>query len=180
MYNLVSFNYPKSFNKFKNHLGLNWIGFQGNYSFLYFIKPLSLKSFITSKRYYFIFKNKDYNKISFLSKKFYDSFMGVTLGHSISLRVIGVGFKLESDKNRYLTLKLGFSHDIKVELLPGLKFKRLNDRSSIYIFTFDNVQILNNFLTKIKNYRPVEPYKGKGLRYLNEFLIRKEGKKSNL
>lgn len=96
------------------------------------------------------------------------------------MRVVGVGFKIEPLENASLTLKLGFSHSIPVKLLPGLRFKRLNERSSIYIFTFYDLQSLNNFLTKIKNYRPVEPYKGKGLRYLNEFLIRKEGKKSNL
>lgn len=180
MYNIISFTYPKLFYKFKNHLGKNWLGFQGSFSFLYFFKPTSLKFFITPKRYYFIFKNKDYNQITFLHKKFYKTFIGVTLGHSVNLRVVGVGFKIEPLENTSLVLKLGFSHSISVKLLPGLRFKRLNERSSIYIFTFYDLQSLNNFLTKIKNYRPVEPYKGKGLRYLNEFLIRKEGKKSNL
>lgn len=59
-------------------------------------------------------------------------------------------------------------------------FKRLNDRSSIYLTYFDDKQQLNNFVAEIKSLRPVEPYKGKGLRYMEEITHRKEGKKSNL
>ena len=71
---------------------------------------------------------------------------------------------------------------MKFNFLQNLEFfcKRLNDRSSIYIFSSNDSQTLKNFLARLKKYRPVEPYKGKGLRYLTETIKRKEGKKSNL
>jgi len=84
------------------------------------------------------------------------------------------------DQNKVLSLKFGFSHDILFESKRGVKCKRLNERSSIYVFSFIDKQILKNFVNKIKKFRPVEPYKGKGLRYLTESIKRKEGKKSNL
>tara|TARA_Y100001956_G_C4099048_1_gene176688 strand:- start:397 stop:654 length:258 start_codon:yes stop_codon:yes gene_type:complete len=81
---------------------------------------------------------------------------------------------------KILNLKLGFSHEIQFPLESGIFCKRLNDRSSIYIFSSNDSQTLKNFLARLKKYRPVEPYKGKGLRYLTETIKRKEGKKSNL
>lgn len=162
-----------------NHLGSNWIGFQGAFSFLYFYKPVSLLFFTTKKYYYFIYNNKDFYKMANLQKKFITSLIGAEYGVSVKLRAIGVGYKLEQNDNN-LILKLGFSHDVKYDYLKNLHFKRLNERSSIYVFTFANKQLLLNYLSKLKKYRPVEPYKGKGLRYIKEKVLRKEGKKSNL
>jgi len=107
--------------------------------------------------------------------------LNTNFGYSLKIKVVGVGYRIDSlDHHKVLALKFGFSHDILFPGKQGIKCKRLNDRSSIYTFSFIDKQILKNFVNKIKKFRPVEPYKGKGLRYLTESVKRKEGKKSNL
>lgn len=173
-------NFKKVNNKFLVHLSKKWVGFQGNFKFLYFFQPKNLYFFITKNQCYLVIKDSIKTNL-FIEKFIYNTFIGVTLGHSIKLRVVGVGFKIEHDKKKdFFILKLGFSHEVIIKNLKGLQFKRLNERSSIYIFNFYNKRELLNFLTRLKKYRPLEPYKGKGLRYTNEKFLRKEGKKSNL
>jgi large subunit ribosomal protein L6 len=99
------------------------------------------------------------------------------------MRLVGVGYRIEEEKInniKFLKLKLGLSHDLDISLKRGINFKKFHERSSIYIFTFENLQILKNFTTKIRMYRSLEPYKGKGFRYVNELFKRKQGKKTNL
>jgi len=164
-----------------NHLSPKWIGFQGVYGFLYFTFTNKATFISTHNLHYFFFDNKLKNQKSRIQKKLENFLSNANFGYSLKVKVVGVGYKIDSlDQNKVLSLKFGFSHDILFESKRGVKCKRLNERSSIYVFSFIDKQILKNFVNKIKKFRPVEPYKGKGLRYLTESIKRKEGKKSNL
>lgn len=177
----------KNTNQWQEHLGNEWLGIQSSFSFLYFKHNKKFKCFPTEKNIYFFYKNNEIliekTVNSKLLLKIESLIEGSVLGFSVKLRLVGVGYKLEEEqKNNFkiLKIKIGLSHDLEVPLKQGIHFKKYHDRSSIYIFTFENLQILKNFTTKIKSYRPMEPYKGKGFRYLTEILKRKQGKKTNI
>jgi large subunit ribosomal protein L6 len=175
----------KKKNQWQEHLGIQWFGIQSSFSLLYFKHNEKFYSFPTKKNVYFYYKslNKQDNISSKLLSKIESMIQGSSLGFSVKMRLVGVGYRIEEEKqnqNRVLKLKLGLSHDLEIPLKKGIKFKKFHDRSSVYIFTFENFQMLKNFTTKIKRYRPLEPYKGKGFRYVNEMFKRKQGKKTNL
>ncbi len=160
-----------------------WAGVQGAYSFKYFPLFGTITLIATSQQLYIFSDHKNVSKrtINVLQERFEKVLHGVRIGFSTKIRAIGVGYKLDFDKNKQeLVLKLGYSHPINKPTPRGMYFKRLNDRSSVYLTYFDDKQQLNNFVAEIKALRPIEPYKGKGLRYINEITQRKEGKKSNL
>lgn len=160
-----------------------WIGIQGAYSFKYFSLFSAVTAIATAHQLYIFsdYKQAPKKTINVVQRRFERALRGVKLGFSIKIRAIGVGYRLNFNKGRQeLVLKLGHSHTINKSTLRGMFFKRLNDRSSIYLTYFDDKQQLNNFVAEIKSLRPVEPYKGKGLRYMEEITHRKEGKKSNL
>lgn len=99
---------------------------------------------------------------------------GVSDGFKVELEIIGVGFKSAVDK-KYLTLALGFSHDIKLKIPSGVSVKCLSP-TLIELFGVDK-QKVGQYASIIRRLRKPEPYKGKGVRYKNEFVRRKEGKK---
>ena len=160
-----------------------WVGVQGTYSFKYF-SLFGTTSLISTSRQLYVFSDRqDTSKrdADVLHKRFEQALRGVKIGFSTAIRATGVGYKLDFDRiKQELVLKLGHSHIINKPVCRGMFFKRLNERSSVYLVYFDDKQKLNNFVAEVKSIRPVEPYKGKGLRYLNEIVQRKEGKKSNL
>jgi hypothetical protein len=171
----------KNKNEWQEHLGNQWFGIQSSFSMLYYKHNKNFYIFPTVKNIYFFLKIKN-NKINPLLK-IENIIQGTSLGFSVKMRLVGVGYRIEEEKfedKKFLKLKLGFSHDLDILLKKGIHFKKFHERSSIYIFTFENLQILKNFTTKIKMYRPLEPYKGKGFRYVNEIFKRKQGKKTNL
>jgi ribosomal protein L6P/L9E len=173
----------KNKNQWQEHLGNNWFGIQSSFSLLYYQHNKNFYVFPTNKNIYFYIKtslNKNiFNPIS----KIENIIEGTSLGFSVKMRLVGVGYRIEEEKInniKFLKLKLGLSHDLDISLKRGINFKKFHERSSIYIFTFENLQILKNFTTKIRMYRSLEPYKGKGFRYVNELFKRKQGKKTNL
>lgn len=99
---------------------------------------------------------------------------GVSEGFTKRLEINGVGYRAEM-KGKTLVLKLGFSHDVEVEVPQDLKVV-CEKPTSIEITGADR-QKVGEFAANIRNYRPPEPYKGKGVKYENEFILRKEGKK---
>jgi large subunit ribosomal protein L6 len=93
------------------------------------------------------------------------------------LDIIGVGYKAITDvEGRKLILKIGFSHDIELEAPPGARVF-CPGRSTLICCTGTTLQAVNQFAAKIKSYKPPEVYKGKGLRYRNEIIFQKQGKK---
>lgn len=158
-----------------------WLGFHGNFGSLYVNKQPSLKV-IQNKDVFLILSDNKKKDLNYLSR-FYNHFKNASIGYSVKLRLFGIGYKIEIKQNKkymLLQFRLGYSHPIDVKLPIGMSFKRYNEKSSIYIFSFEHVQYLKNFTSLIKKLRMPDPYKGKGLRYENELIKRKEGKKSNL
>lgn len=99
---------------------------------------------------------------------------GVTTGYERSLILHGVGFRavVEGDE---LFLSLGFSHRVPVKTPAGITFSVVGDK--IVISGIDK-QLVGSVADKIRKIKPPEPYKGKGIRYLEEKIKKKVGKKA--
>ena len=97
---------------------------------------------------------------------------GVTQGFERKLEINGVGYRAEVAGSK-LTLNLGYSHPVNYELPAGVSAKV--DKNLIILSGIDK-QALGAAAAKIRSFRPPEPYKGKGVKYLEERIIRKAGK----
>jgi len=100
---------------------------------------------------------------------------GVTKGYEKRLTITGVGFKAAL-KGNVLELNLGYSHDIRHEVPKGITVT-LADPTNIKVEGYDK-QMVGEFAARIKRAYPAEPYKGKGVAIVGEFVRRKEGKKA--
>ncbi len=98
---------------------------------------------------------------------------GVSTGFKKELEIQGVGFKAAL-QGKTLKLNLGFSHDILFPIPEGLKVT-VTDNTKISIEGIDR-QVVGQAAADIRGYYPPEPYKGKGVRYAGELVVRKEGK----
>jgi len=99
---------------------------------------------------------------------------GVTSGFTKVLNITGVGYRA-SAQGSSIKLQLGFSHDVDLDVPEGLEVK-VPDQTTIEISGIDK-QKVGQFAAEIREWRKPEPYKGKGVRYKDEFIFRKEGKK---
>lgn len=99
---------------------------------------------------------------------------GVSHGFSKILEVNGVGYKV-SVKDNFVNLSLGLSHEVKVEIPSIIEAKTLK-ATVLELSSFDKEK-LGQFASVIRALRLPEPYKGKGVRYKDEYIFRKEGKK---
>jgi|TARA_B100001093_G_scaffold504873_1_gene561293 large subunit ribosomal protein L6 len=97
---------------------------------------------------------------------------GVTNGFSKHLEIIGVGFNVNSQNNR-LIFQLGFSHDIAFDLPEGIE--AIAQKTSLEIKGSDK-QLVGQVAAKIRSLKKPEPYKGKGIRYKDEYVRSKQGK----
>lgn len=102
----------------------------------------------------------------------YNMVTGVTDGFTKGLEFTGVGYKAAVSGN-VLTLNLGYSHPINYELPEGVSAKV--DKTSITLSGISK-ELVGFAAAKIRSFRPPEPYKGKGIRYSDEVIIRKAGK----
>lgn len=100
---------------------------------------------------------------------------GVTDGFSRKLLIEGVGYRAENRGDAYVLLSLGYSHQILYRLADGLTAAIDNRENSITISGIDK-QKVGMAAAEIRALRPPEPYKGKGVRYSDEVIRRKEGK----
>ncbi|MGI9452551.1 MAG: 50S ribosomal protein L6 [Geminicoccaceae bacterium] len=99
---------------------------------------------------------------------------GVSTGFTRNLEIAGVGYRAAMD-GKYLNLQLGYSHDIKVAIPDDIQVKCATP-TQISI-SGANRQRVGQIAAEIRSFRKPEPYKGKGIRYDDETIIRKEGKK---
>lgn len=99
---------------------------------------------------------------------------GVSEGFTKTLEMTGVGYRAQM-KGKTLNLALGFSHEIDFEPPEGIEIKTPS-QTSVEITGIDK-QKVGQVAAVIRGYRPPEPYKGKGVRYAGEYILRKEGKK---
>lgn len=100
--------------------------------------------------------------------------IGVKDGFEKKLILEGVGFKSQVTGNK-LVLALGFSHPVEVEIPSGLNVKA--EKNIISVSGIDK-ELVGSFSSKVRALKKPEPYKGKGFRYENEIIRRKQGKKS--
>lgn len=99
---------------------------------------------------------------------------GVSAGFSKKLTIIGVGYRAQA-QGRKLNLSLGYSHPISYELPEGVKAETPS-QTEIVVSGIDK-QAVGQVAAEIRAFRPPEPYKGKGVRYADEHVIRKQAKK---
>ncbi|OJV62646.1 MAG: 50S ribosomal protein L6 [Clostridiales bacterium 38-18] len=99
--------------------------------------------------------------------------IGVTQGFERKLLIVGVGYKAAKNGNK-LDLSLGHSHPVVMEDPEGITTV-VNTPTEIVVKGI-NKQLVGNYASKIREWRKPEPYKGKGVRFADEFVIRKEGK----
>jgi len=99
---------------------------------------------------------------------------GVSAGFEKKLELIGVGYRAQS-KGKVLDLTLGLSHPVNFEVPEGITVETPS-QTEILVKGIDKQQV-GQVAAKIRDYRPPEPYKGKGIRYSDEHVVRKEAKK---
>jgi large subunit ribosomal protein L6 len=98
---------------------------------------------------------------------------GVTKGFEKKLELVGVGYRA-AVQGQNLSLSLGYSHPILYPVPPGIRVE-VKDQTQITV-TGSDKQLVGAVAAKIRNFRPPEPYKGKGVKYLDERIRRKAGK----
>ena len=104
---------------------------------------------------------------------------GVDQGFRKSLETRGVGYSAEV-RGSTLVMRLGFSHDVEMEAPPGISFSTERASGNRYIIHVDGIdkQLVGQVAANVRGKRPPEPYKGKGVRYVGEFVRQKVGKRS--
>ena len=97
---------------------------------------------------------------------------GVSKGFTKELEIRGVGYQA-SNQGKYIVLQLGYSHDIYFEPPEGIT---ISANKTEIIINGTNKQLVGEVAAKIRSFRKPEPYKGKGIRYKDEYVISKQGK----
>lgn len=103
--------------------------------------------------------------------------IGVSEGYTKKLELVGVGYKAAVQGN-VLELNLGYSHNIFMQLPEGIKVSAETQKGKNPLVTLESIdkQLIGQVAAKIKSLRKVEPYKGKGIRFVDEVVRRKAGK----
>ena len=100
--------------------------------------------------------------------------VGVSAGFTRKLEINGVGYRAAMQGNK-LVLSLGFSHPVEMDVPAGLTVN-VENNTNITITGADK-RLLGQFAAEVRAKRPPEPFKGKGVKYADEYIVRKEGKK---
>ena len=102
---------------------------------------------------------------------------GVTKGFTKELELVGVGYRA-TNQGQKLDIAVGYSHNIVLNLAPEVKLETISEKGKnpiIKLTSFDK-QLVSQVAAKIRSFRRPEPYKGKGIRYVGEYIRRKAGK----
>jgi large subunit ribosomal protein L6 len=100
--------------------------------------------------------------------------VGVTEGYRKELEIVGVGYRAQAKGNDALELALGFSHPVEVKAPDGITFE-VPTNTRIDVVGIDK-EVVGQVAADIRAIRKPEPYKGKGVRYVGEYVRRKAGK----
>ena len=100
--------------------------------------------------------------------------IGVSKGHEKVLELNGVGFRANL-KGEVLNLQLGFSHDASYKIPKGIKLSV--EKSTVIKIDGIDKELVGKVASEIRSLKPVEPYKGKGIKERGQYVLRKEGKK---
>lgn len=118
--------------------------------------------------------NKQHRSLHGLSRALINNMIdGVAKGYEKKLQIVGVGYRA-AKQGKKLNLTLGFSHPLELEDPEGITTETPSQTE--IIIKGINKQAVGNYAAKIRDFRPPEPYKGKGIRYVDEYVRRKEGK----
>lgn len=98
---------------------------------------------------------------------------GVSEGYSKTLKIVGVGYRAAA-QGQGVELQVGFSHPVQIDAVDGIGFE-VPDQTTIVVSGIDK-QLVGQVAANIRKVRPPEPYKGKGIRYVGEYVRRKAGK----
>tara|TARA_B110001454_G_scaffold146968_1_gene136478 strand:+ start:69 stop:608 length:540 start_codon:yes stop_codon:yes gene_type:complete len=119
--------------------------------------------------------NKDTKRLWGMNRSLINNaVIGANIGFEKILELVGVGYRAAL-KGSILNLQLGYSHDINYEIPNDIKITI--EKQTIIKINGHDKQLVGVVATKIKSFRPPEPYKGKGIRMKGEYILRKEGKK---
>ncbi len=102
--------------------------------------------------------------------------IGVTQGFEKKLESVGVGYRFQL-KGAQLVVTVGYSHPVNVDIPEGIKLESPSN-TELFIRGIDK-QLIGEFAANVRKIRKPEPYKGKGIRYTDEHIRRKEGKKAS-
>ena len=100
--------------------------------------------------------------------------IGAVKGYEKTLELVGVGYRAALKGNQ-LNLQLGYSHDINYTIPEGIKL--LVEKQTTLKISGSDKQLVGSVVSKIKTFRKIEPYKGKGIREKGQYILKKEGKK---
>jgi len=103
-----------------------------------------------------------------------NAIIGASKGYEKTLELVGVGYRAAL-KGKQLNLQLGFSHDINFDIPENIKITV--EKQTILKISGADKQEVGMVASKVKAFRPPEPYKGKGIREKGQYILRKEGKK---
>jgi len=103
-----------------------------------------------------------------------NAIIGTSKGYNKTLEMTGVGFRAAL-KGKQLNLQLGFSHDVNFDIPENIKIAV--EKQTIIKISGSDKQEVGMVASKIKSFRPTEPYKGKGIKEQGQYILRKEGKK---
>jgi large subunit ribosomal protein L6 len=101
--------------------------------------------------------------------------VGVTEGFQKKLEVQGVGYRVDLQGDQSLLLQLGFSHDVRITPPEGIQFD-VEGRTKVITVNGVDKELVGRVAAEIRAWRPPEPYKGKGIRYVGEYVRHKAGK----
>lgn len=140
---------------------------------------LTKSKLTTTQQFYNIYHKRYQTLISkyynLINVQLNNAVLRATIGIKKYLLVRGVGYKFIK-KNKYLTLQVGYSHKINI-IIPNYIKTKLSRKSTKIKFTGDTVLFLTGLLAAIRRFKSPDVYKGKGIRYRRDNVIRKEGKK---
>lgn len=102
-----------------------------------------------------------------------NAIVGVTESYAKTLKLIGTGYRAQA-QGQGIQLALGYSHPIKVDAVPGITFK-VENQDTVVISGIDK-HMVGQVAANVRKLRPPEPYQGKGIRYVDEIVRRKQGK----
>ena len=108
--------------------------------------------------------------------------VGVNEGYTIQQELVGVGYRADVKNGNRLELALGYSHDIIMQMPDEVKVEAKTERRQNPVITLTSIdkQLIGQVAAKIRSFRPPEPYKGKGIKFVGEQLRRKAGKAASV
>lgn len=102
--------------------------------------------------------------------------VGLSEGYKKSLEIVGVGYKFDVKGPQKMELSLGFSHKVNVEAPEGVTIEVDKENKNIIHLSSHDKQLLGYFAAYVRSLKKPEPYKGKGIKYVGEYIRRKAGK----